>query len=86
MGNIHVHFFVKIESGSINGYIESLVYWASLIPAGGLEIPFLLTFLCHKEDTVTLMKGLLITLYSWIFTGKMKEDNSSKTRSKKVKK
>ena len=74
---MQLHFFIKADSGSVHGYIGSLVYRASPIPAGGLEIPLRLTFSCPKEDTMTLMKDFLITLYSRTFTGKMKEDNGS---------
>ena len=45
----HVHFLIKTDSESVHGYIESLVYTASPIPARGLEIPLQLTFSCPKK-------------------------------------
>ena len=50
-----MHFFIKTESVSVHGYIDSLVYRALPIPADGLEIPLRLTFFCPKEYTMSLM-------------------------------
>ena len=61
-------------------HIESLVYRASPIPSGGLEIPLRLTFSCPKEDIMSLMNNVLITLNSWTFTGEMKENNDSEEK------
>ena len=40
----HVYFFIKSEGGSVNGTLISTKYRTSPIPAGGLDIPLLLTF------------------------------------------
>ena len=75
--DMQLHFFIKTESESVHGYIESLFYRESPIIVGELEIPLRLTFSCPKEDTITLMRDFLITQYSWTFTDKIKEDSDS---------
>ena len=46
-----VYYFIKTEGGFINETVTSKKFVPSEIPAGGLEIPFFLNFLCYKQAT-----------------------------------
>ena len=48
------------------------------IPAGRLEIPFLLKFLCYKQTNFEKMKTFVQTLYDYSFVRAVTEDNSNK--------
>lgn len=58
----HTYFFLKEEGGTIDGIVQ---YRPSPIPAGGLEIPLLLTFKSRRYITHTKMKEFVTTLYSY---------------------
>ena len=49
----------------------------SPIPAGGLEIPLLLTFSCSKTISFEKMKTFVQTLYDYKFTGTVIEEENS---------
>ena len=49
----------------------------SPIPAGGLEIPLLLTFSCSKAINFEKMKTFVQTLYDYKFTGTVIEEENS---------
>ena len=63
------------EGGEISGYLVSTNYKPSPIPAGGLEVPLLLTFSVKNEQIFEQMKEFVTTLYDYEYTG-MKEDES----------
>ena len=63
------------EGAQISGYLVSTNYKPSLIPAGGLEVPLLLTFSVKNEQIFEQMKEFVTTLYDYEYTG-MKEDES----------
>ena len=70
-------FFIKSEGGSVNGTVISTKYRTSPIPAGGLEIPLLLTFSCSKAINFEKMKTFVQTLYDYKFTGTVIEEENS---------
>ena len=70
----HCYFFMK-EGGEISGYLVSTNYKPSPIPAGGLEVPLLLTFSVKNEQIFEQMKEFVTNLYDYEYTG-MKEDES----------
>ena len=63
------------EGGEISGYLVSTNYKPFPIPAGGLEVPLLLTFSVNNEQIFEQMKEFVITFYDYEYTG-MKEDES----------
>ena len=73
----HVYFFIKSEDGSVNGTVISTKYRTSLIPAGGLEIPLLLTFSCSEVTNVGKIKTFVQTLYDYNFNGTVIEEENS---------
>ena len=73
----HVYFFIKSEDGSVNGTVISKKYRTSPIPAGGLEIPLLLTFSCSKAINFEKIKTFVQTLYDYKFTGTVIEEENS---------
>ena len=73
----HVYFFIKSEGGSVNGIVISTKYRTSPIPAGGLEIPLLLTFSCSKAVNFGKMKTFVQTLYDYNFNGTVIEEENS---------
>ena len=70
----HCYFFLK-KGCEISGYLVSTNYKPSPIPAGGLEVPLLLTFSVKNEQIFEQMKEFVTTLYDYEYTG-MKEDES----------
>ena len=58
----HCYFFMK-EGGEISGYLVSMNCKPSPIPAGGLEVPLLLTFSVKNEQIFEQMKEFVTTLY-----------------------
>ena len=73
----HVYFFIKSEGGSVNGTVISTKYRTSPIPAGGLDIPLLLTFSCSRAINFEKMKTFVQTLYDYKFTGTVIEEENS---------
>ena len=63
------------EESEISGYLVSTNYKPSPIPAGGLEIPLLLTLSVKNEQIFGQMKEFVTILYDYEYTG-MKEDES----------
>ena len=61
----HVFFFLKEENGRIEGTVHSTKYRPSPIPAGGLEIPLMLTFKSTRFVTHQKMKDFMTSLYSY---------------------
>ena len=72
--------FLTIGSHEISGYLVSNNYKPSPIPAGGLEVPLLLTFSVKNEEIFEQMKEFVTTLYDYEYTG-MKEDESEDEKS-----
>ena len=70
-------FFIKSEGGSVNGTVTSTKYRTSPIPAGGLEIPLLLTFSCSKAINFGKMKTFVQTLYDYNFNGTVIEEEEN---------
>ena len=56
------YFFLK-EGGNITGHLICTNYKVSPIPAGGLEVPLLLTFSVKSERIFELMKSFVNDLY-----------------------
>ena len=73
----HVYFFIKSEGDSVNGTVISTKYRTSPVPAGGLEIPLLLTFSCSKAINFGKMKTFVQTLYDYNFNGTVVEEENS---------
>ena len=73
----NVYFFIKSEGGSVNGIVISTKYRTSPIPAGGLEIPLLLTFSCSKATNFGKRKTFVQTLYDYNFNGTVIEEENS---------
>ena len=63
----YVFFFLKEENGKIEGSVHSTQYGCSPIPAGGLEIPLMLTFKSARYITHEKMKEFVTSLYSYEF-------------------
>ena len=61
----HVFFFLKEENGIIKGTVHSTKYRPSPIPAGGLEIPLMLTFKSTRFVTHQKMEDFMTSLYSY---------------------
>ena len=61
----HVFFFLKKENGRVEGTVHSTKYRPSPIPAGGLEIPLMLTFKSTRFVTHQKMKDFMTPLYSY---------------------
>ena len=75
----HCYFFLK-EGGNITGHLICTNYKVSLIPAGGLEVPLVLTFSVKRERIFELMKSFVTDLYEYDYTGdhaKNTEEESS---------
>ena len=74
----HCFYFIQ-EGGSISGQLLSTNYKLSPIPAGGLEVPLLLTFLVIEDRIFSLMKHFVKNLYDYSYTGehKSKDDEES---------
>ena len=72
--------FLTIGSHEISGYLVSNNYKPSPIPAGGLEVPLLLTFSVKNAEIFEQMKEFVTTLYDYEYTG-MKEDESEDEKS-----
>jgi len=70
----HCFYFIK-EGGSISGHLLSTNYKVSPIPAGGLEVPLLLTFTVKEDRIFFLMKDFIKNLYDYDYTGE-KEDKT----------
>ena len=62
----HCHFFLK---GNITGHLICTNYKVSPIPAGGLEVPLLLTFFIKSERIFELMKSFVNNLYEYDYSG-----------------
>ena len=74
----HCFYFIQ-EGGSISGQLLSTNYKVSPIPAGGLEVPLLLTFSVIEDRIFSLMKDFVKNLYDYNYTGehKSKDDKES---------
>ena len=64
----HCYFFLK-EGGNITGHLICTNYKVSPIPAGGLEVPLLITFSVKSERIFELMKSFVSDLYEYDYTG-----------------
>ena len=67
------------EGDEIPGYLVSMNYKPSPIPAGGLEVPLLLTFSVKNEQIFEEMKEFVTTLYDYEYTGR--KSMKAKTRT-----
>ena len=59
----HVHFFIKMEGGKVNGHVKSLTYRPSPIPSGSLETALQLTFSCGQRETLDIISAFVNSLY-----------------------
>ena len=74
----HCYFFLK-EGGNITGHLIYTNYKVSLIPAGGLEVPLLLTFSVKSERIFELMKSFVNDLYEYDYTGEQTKNNEEES-------
>ena len=74
----HCFYFIQ-EGASISGQLLSTNYKVPPIPAGGLEVPLLLTFSVIEDRNFSLMKDFVKNLYDYNYTGehKSKDDEES---------
>ena len=72
----HCYFFLK-EGGNITGHLICTNYKVSPIPAGGLEVPLLLTFSVKSERIFELMKSFVNDLYEYDYTGEQAKNEES---------
>ena len=63
------------EWGEISGYLVSTNYKPSPIPAGGLEVPLLLTFSVKNEQIFEQMKKFVTTLYDYEYAAIIKDES-----------
>ena len=70
----HIFFFLKEENGKVDGFVCSLQYQPSRIPAGGLEIPLKLTFKTPSFKAHQKRKVFLTNLYLYNYEGKAETD------------
>ena len=64
-----------MEDGNITGHLISTTCKVSPIPAGGLEVPLLLTFSVKSGRITQLMKRFVNDLYDYNYTGEQAENN-----------
>ena len=74
----HCYFFLK-EGGNITGHLICTNYKVSPIPAGGLEVPLLLTFSVKSERIFELMKSFVSDLYEYDYTGQQVKNNEEES-------
>ena len=74
----HCYFFLK-EDGNITGLLIYTNYKVSLIPAGGLEVPLLLTFSVKSERIFESMKSFVNDLYEYDYTGEQTKNNEEES-------
>ena len=74
----HCYFFLK-EGGNITGHLICTNYKVSPIPAGGLEVPLLLTFSVKSERIFELMKSFVNDLYEYDYTGEQAKSNEEES-------
>ena len=72
------YFFLK-EGGNITGHLICTNYKVSPIPAGGLEVPLLLTFSVKSERIFELMKSFVNDLYGYDSTGEQAKNNGKES-------
>ena len=75
----HIFFFLKEENGNVDGFVCSLQYQPSRIPAGGLEIPLKLTFKTPSFKAHQKSKVFLTNLYLYNYEGKAETDEDDDT-------
>ena len=74
----HCYFFLK-EDGNITGHLICTNYKVSPIPAGGLEVPLLLTFSVKSERIFELMKSFVNDLHEYNYTGEQAKNNEEES-------
>ena len=73
--NLKAHIFLfKRRERKVDGFVCSLQYQPSRIPAGGLEIPLKLTFKTPSFKAHQKMKVFLTNLYLYNYEGKAETD------------
>ena len=77
------YFFLK-EGGNITGHLICTNYKVSSIPAGGVEVPLLLTFSVKSERIFELMKSFVNDLYKYDYT--REQPKNTKKRALTMKK
>ena len=65
--------------GNIAGHLISTSYNVSAIPAGGLEVPLLLTFSVKSERIFKLMRDFVSDLYDYIYNRAQPENNEDES-------
>ena len=75
----HILFFSKEENGKVDGFIYSMEYQTSPVPAGGLKIPLKLTFIIPNFITHQKMKDFMTNLYSYDYETKSETNEDDDT-------
>ena len=77
----HVYFFLKEESGNLEGFIFSGKCRPSPILVGELEITLMLSFKSPRYFTHQKIKKLFAQLFSWDFEAKNADEAKFKTNN-----
>ena len=67
------------EDANITGHLICTNYKVSPIPAGGLEVPLLLTSSVKSERVFELMKSFVNDLYEYNYTGEQAKNNEEES-------
>ena len=74
----HCYFLLK-DGGNISGHLICTNYKVSPIPAGGLEVMWLLDFSVKSEKIFELMKNFVNDLYEYDHTGEQAKHNKEES-------
>ena len=72
------------ECGNIAGHLISTSYKVSPIPAGGLEVPLLLTFSAKSERIFKLMRDFVSDLYDYNYNEAQPENKKEESDDDEV--
>ena len=68
---------MKEEHRKVFEILKSLKYKASLIPSGGLEVPFSLIFSCKEKWVADTMEEFIQNFYTFEYSGNQSVDTSN---------
>ena len=76
-------YFFMDEGDNITRHLISTTYKVSHIPAGGLEVPSLLTLSVKRERIFKLKRSFVNDLYDDYYTGEQAENNEEESGDEK---
>ena len=76
-------YFFMDEGDNITRHLISTTYKVSHIPAGGLEVPSLLTLSVKRERIFKLKSSFVNDLYGDYYTGEQAENNEEESGDEK---